>query len=244
MRSVTLLTFLLLIGAGCMKQTVPSGGEHSNTTGNKQPESTPTPGTEVVAKDSDNKDKGRAFAAVDFKNFSYPTRLKGKVTLKDGTRIYESAGGGGDTFELRDVNYADITGDGKEEAIVHLLLVSCGGSCDGGSHLFYFYSAGQKNPALLSRMETGSAAYDGCALKSFVLRQQKLELELFRSCRVSGLTFQSLKDNKGQGGKFEAHSFTRFFFQFAGVRFVLKNMEVLPFPEGNVMNYKETVSVN
>src|SRR5688572_32063261 len=72
------------------------------------------------------------FRSVDFKNFSYPTNIRGNITLKDGEQIFNNREGGGDMFRFVEVGYADLTGDGKEEAIARLSVVSCGASCDGG----------------------------------------------------------------------------------------------------------------
>jgi hypothetical protein len=185
------------------------------------------------------------FAGVDFRNNTYATSLRGDIKLKNGTHEYTYPdGSGGDIFDLENVYFADLTNDGQDEAVVHLRAVSCGGSCDGGSDLFYFYSAANNEAKLLSRIETGSAAYE-CGLKSFVLTKQQLVLELFRTCRARGETFESLNDPKfSSGNKFEAHSFTRFVFSFNGKTFVVKKREVLPFPARNNLNYPATVTVS
>jgi hypothetical protein len=233
-----------LVAVDCIKQS-----DRPSSSGNNRTElaaTTPTPTTAPVVKETEIPPVPLAFKSIDFKNLSYQTNLRGRITLKDGSHeIENSEGGGGDTFELRDVYYTDITGDHKEEAVVHLFVWSCGGSCDGGSHLFYFYSAAQDKPRLLSRFETGSLAYGECGLKSFVLTDGMLALELFQTCRRSGLTFQPSKyDSNYRGGKFEAQSFTRFLFQFGGRGFSLKKREVFPFPQGDVKNYPETITIN
>ena len=184
------------------------------------------------------------FRTVDFKNFSYPTNIRGNITLKNGEQIFDNPEGGGDMFRFLEVGYADLTGDGKEEAIARLSVVSCGASCDGGSDLFYFYSSGKNKPQLLSRLETGSVSYGECGLKAFELNKSSLTLELFQICRNKGITFRSLPDPKNQGGKFEAQSYTRFRYVFNGGRFVVKHREVFPFPQGDVLNHKETVTFN
>ena len=185
-----------------------------------------------------------AFSRTDFKTLTYQTRLRGNVRLRNGKRVYEyPEGGGGDTFDFRGVDYADITGDGVPEAIVRLSVVSCGGSCDGGSNLFYFFEAARRRPNLLFRIETGSAAYGECGLKSFVLERRRLTLELFQRCRYIGPHFRSLPDPKNGGGKFEAQSFTRFTFGLSKRRLGVKKREVLPFYAGSTKGYDVIVSV-
>jgi hypothetical protein len=112
------------------------------------------------------------FKGIDFKHLSYPTSFRKKyIPLHDGT--YEIPGGtGGETFELEGVDYVDITGDGKKDAVVQLFWLSCGVSCDGGSHLFYVYSILRGQLKLMSRIETGSLGYT-CGLRSFVVQQSE-----------------------------------------------------------------------
>lgn len=249
MKPIALLIFVQLMGTGCATETEREAP--TNVAKQASVSVTSTRRSEAAAAPSGSKEDQSvpsAFAAVDFKNFSYPTNLRGIVALEDGERVIPNPGGGGGvTFSFRSVNYSDMTGDGKEEAIVQLVQVSCGGSCDGGSHLFYFYSAGSNKPRLLSRLETGSAAEGGCGLKSFILKKNNLHLELFRVCRASGTTFKPLPDPNSDEqfeGKFEAHSFTRFLLRFDGRRFVSKQRQISPFPAGDVMNYEETVIVS
>ena len=191
-----------------------------------------------------SKDVPPAFREIDFKNLSYPTSWSQGtiIRLKDGS--FERADPmGGNTFDLRDVSYVDLTGDGREEAIVRLSWVSCGGSCDGGSDLFYFYSIDKNRLRLLSRLETGSRAYD-CGLKSFVISKRELSLELFGTCRFQGLSFHRSFDADERGRKFIAKSITSFVFEFNGKRFVGKKRTVVPNPEVHTMNYPVRVDIS
>ena len=110
---------------------------------------------EVISK----KDVPAAFKGIDFKDLSYPTSFRKKsIRLRNGTyKIATRWGIGGDTFEFEDVDYVDIIGDGKKEAIVRLLWLSCGGSCDGGSYLFYVYSMVRGKLTVLSRLKPGAS---------------------------------------------------------------------------------------
>ena len=84
-------------------------------------------------------------------------------------------------FNLEDVYYQDVTGDGSPEAIVRLLHLRCSGSCDGGADLFYIYSRRNGRLKNIWQYETGSYAY-GCGLKSFSLRGKQVVLELTNGC--------------------------------------------------------------
>jgi hypothetical protein len=121
------------------------------------------------------------FSKVDFKNFSYGVYSisVGKpvsLTLNDG-KMWDDSG----WFNLEDVYYQDVTGDGSPEAIVRLLHLRCHGSCDGGADLFYIYSKRNGKLKNIWQYETGSYAY-GCGLKSFSLRGKQVVLELTNGC--------------------------------------------------------------
>lgn len=121
------------------------------------------------------------FSKVDFKNFSYGVYSisVGKpvtLTLNDG-KMWDDSG----WFNLEDVYYQDVTGDGSPEAIVRLLHLRCSGSCDGGADLFYIYSRRNGRLKNIWQYETGSYAY-GCGLKSFSLRGKQVVLELTNGC--------------------------------------------------------------
>jgi hypothetical protein len=128
-----------------------------------------------------------------------------------------------------------VTGDGKKDAVVRLHRVSCGGSCDGGSHLFYVYSARRNRPNLYWRIETGSLGY-GCGLKSLDIKGRKVTLELFNQCRRKSVSFEREALPEDGVGKFGATAYTRF-------RFV-SNGKTFPFPQGDVMNYRAEINIS
>src|SRR5882724_3464129 len=197
---------------------------------------------------SENRDVPEAFKKTDFKNLTYPVSLRRKpITLKNGKFEYRE-GIGGNSFELEGVDYADINGDTKKEAIVQLFQLSCGGSCDGGSHLFYFYAMKSGRLTLLSRIETGSLAYGECGLRSFSLRNSRLVLETFHVCRFDGLHLKPGQDSRPNSeakvGKFIANKFTRFRFEFAGRTFKLRRREVLRNADEEIMNYRSKIEIS
>jgi hypothetical protein len=183
-----------------------------------------------------------SFWFIDFANMQYPTKYNGIVKLAAGK--YEKPQIMGDTeIFLGGVNYVDLNGDGKAEAVVRLYQVICGGSCDGSSTLFYFFTMKHGKAVLLSRLETGSIAYT-CGLKSFDLRGSELTLEAFRKCSLAGDYLKSTSDADRAGGKFVANEFTRFDLKFNGRRFVPLRRRVLPNPTSDIKNFPVSIRVS
>jgi hypothetical protein len=128
----------------------------------------------------------RSIRQVNFKNFSYPlkdyllghgelkwlsTQVAGgprlrTIQLKGGENLQKEPigkiGDGGyyevSGFTLQQVKYADLTGDGKEDAIVVLLYQSGGTQT---TNYIYIYSLENGKPRLLAYCHTGSRAYLG-----------------------------------------------------------------------------------
>ncbi len=182
-----------------------------------------------------------AFKRIDFKNFTYPTiPAKKSVRLKDG-KFEVRSGIGGYLFELSTVNYADLTGDGVEEAIVDLFQLSCGGSCDGGSHLLFFFDSHSGRATLRSRIDTGSLAY-GCGFKALRINRRILTLETFWKCHRKGIAVVADSDAE-EVGKYAAKSFTRFVFAFRKGKLAQLKRETFPYPAGDAKNYTPEVTV-
>jgi hypothetical protein len=198
-------------------------------------------GGQAASESGREKETPAEFREVDFKNFSYPAILGAEgVRLKDG--MYELADResmGGYTVELQDVDFVDLTSDGRAEAVVRLLGVGCGGSCNGGSHLFYVYTKPQRNLKLFWRIKTGSIAY-GCGLKSFAAGKGFITLEAFGDCRLERGTLTG----EHELGKFEAKEFTRFEFEVVGGKIVIKQREIFPIPLRDVKIYDPDISIS
>jgi hypothetical protein len=112
----------------------------------------------------------KSIRQVDFKNFSYPLSshllgharlqwldtsqggpIKGPpIRLVNGVAGKEAAGSTG--FTLQSVEYADVTGEGKDDAIVALRYDS--GSTQN-THYVYIYSLANGHPKLLAYCHTG-----------------------------------------------------------------------------------------
>jgi hypothetical protein len=229
MKKLLSLAVALTLTAGCARQakTVqqePAPAIVSSPT--PSPVKDPAVGEDTAVE----KDSPPEFRGIDFKNRSYALNSHTKIRLKDGEYEYRE-GSGGVTFELDDVNYADLTGDGKKEAVVELFQLSCGGSCDGGTNFFLFYSIKRGQLSLLTRLEIGSFAYD-CGLKSFSLKSRTLALETFRACRFTGSAFRpSHNDPNEEGGKLSTNRYTQFSLHFNGRRFVQRARKVLSYPD-------------
>jgi len=180
------------------------------------------------------------FRHVDFANHSYglyatPDSANAKViglTLRDGELQLPKNSG---WFELKDVFYKDFTRDGKPEAVVRLSHVECGGSCDGGSDLFYIYTQVNGQLITLWQYETGTYAY-GCGLKSFTISNRQLVLELFGRCP------EQRAENPG-ASKFLTKNSTFVLFEFDGQRFERKMTEFFDSSIVDVKNYEAPIYI-
>ena len=241
---------VLLFCAGCASRTTPQrqagieANQNSRPTAAASLNPTPPSGGEAAAEPVAEKDVPPEFEKVDFKNFSYPTTMRKRdIRLKDGSSEYPDPYGGGDTFDWEGVDFADVTGDGKKDAFVQLHRVSCGVSCDGGSYLFYVYTARRSKPNLYWRIETGSLGY-GCGLKSLDVKGRKVTLELFNRCRLRGVYFEREAADEEFASKFGATEYTRFSFVSNGKRVALKGRQTFPFPQGDAKNYRAQISIS
>lgn len=102
---------------------------------------------------------------VDFKNFTYSAVCSGetpdKVTVKDGEFSSEKQEDGYvDRFYFRvfDIAYGDLTGDGKDEAII-LTVCNTGGTGNFSEGFVFAMKAGK--PVLTTRIPGGDRAYGG-----------------------------------------------------------------------------------
>jgi hypothetical protein len=242
------LLCLVLLSSGCAPLPAHQQSNGIQNANRALPSPTPeTASSEPTTPRDESKKVPAEFMGVDFKNFSYQTNWRNRrVRLTNGEYVHPE-GGGGDTYKFFSLDFADLNDGGEPIAIVRPLQVSCGVSCDGGSYLFYFYRVRKGKPSLFWRIETGSLAYE-CGLKSFVLSQGTLNLEVFRTCQTRGSSIQESSDpDKGQdeggGGKFKAKTFTRFVFEFNNGQFIKKRTQIFPNPNPDIMNYDEQVSI-
>jgi len=123
-------------------------------------------------------------------------------------------------FTLQSVAYADVTGDGREDAIV-VLLYRTGGTQT--THYVYIYSLAAGKPKLLAYCHTGSRAYLGLDrvygergnLVFELLDPRKIEGECCSSgfvrtrYRWDGSRFQTVGRREYGSTEIETHSLTR-----------------------------------
>jgi hypothetical protein len=133
-------------------------------------------------------DAQQSIRQVDFRNFSYPRTgpllahdhlqwldlsAKRPIRLSNGK---DSAG-----FTLTSIQFADVTGDAKEEAIV-VLHYDTGGTQQ--TDYIYIYSFGSGGPKLLAYCYTGDRAYSG--LYKVYGRNGRLLVELYDPKKALG----------------------------------------------------------
>lgn len=109
---------------------------------------------------------------IDFKNFTYSDRTgKDIFTLTNGK---EPFGQMKDiAFSLKSIEYADLTNDKENEAIIHILIEYGAGS----SGLLYIFTVENQKPKMLWYVESGYGS-EG-ELKSAYAESNSLIVELF-----------------------------------------------------------------
>jgi hypothetical protein len=173
------------------------------------------------------------FIGVDFPNFSYgvydsPELKPLTLALTDG-KMWDDSG----WFNLQDVYYKDLTGDGSPEAIVRLLHLRCHGSCDGGSDLFYVYSRRNGKLKNIWRYETGSYAY-GCGLKSLIVGDKVIIMDLFGRCSTQAMVSPG-------PAKYLVEDLTSTIFEFDGRQFTTKSTKYITDGMRNVKNWEPQI---
>jgi hypothetical protein len=128
----------------------------------------------------------RSIRDIDFKNFTYPTLPTGKCAKLSGVRVRNGKYGSIENFSPRvapragcwqvtvaPIIYGDVTGDGREEAIV-VLYAEMGGT--ESSNDVFIYTLKHNKPALLWKFWTGDRAEGG--LVKLYAEDGKLVVEL------------------------------------------------------------------
>jgi hypothetical protein len=132
---------------------------------------------------------GSHIRKVDFDNFSYPFPDKPngrkKIKLRDGEQPPTQFGKHGIPhnlgYGLSDVSFADLTGDGVEEAIVLMGLIHSGTSTAG---YVYIYGMKKQRPVLLWSFEYGDRADGG--LRNIYAEDGELVIELDGRNKIIG----------------------------------------------------------
>jgi len=170
---------------------------------------------------------------VDFRNFTYSKLPTGKCSRMSRVRVRDGKYGSLKHFSPRVVPrggcwqvsvgpivYGDVTGDGREEAIV-VLYAEMGGT--EGSNDVFVYALKRNRPELLWKFATGDRA-EGGLLKTYAL-EGKLVVELAGQDRFIG--------GKLYGGDCTGACrppfFTRATYEWMGSAFRRRGLENLPF---------------
>ena len=169
------------------------------------------------------------FRGIDFMTHNYgPYKFSNgtnrNLVLIDGkARDYE--GSQQQWFDVNDVLFTDLTGDGSPEAIVLLTHLECREQqCDAGKSLIYVYSRNYQMEEIL-KYESGSGM-EGCSLKSLTVRNSQLTLDLFGKCP------KSLEDSP-EVVKPKTINVTRVEFAFNGTWLVPKKRSYVNVPDSD-----------
>lgn len=179
------------------------------------------------------------FKGIDFKDHSY-----GNYTLSDGKTVdlvlingqFRHYGASSHWFDLNDVFYTDLTDDGSPEAIAMLTHLECGRSCDGGKNLIYIYSLNAGSFKEIFNYETGSGL-NGCSLKSLIVKNKHLSLELFGKCPQPAWISSSPPRRA-------TYDLTRVDFRFNGKELVERKKTHFTLPDCGEVNYGAKVLIS
>jgi hypothetical protein len=175
-----------------------------------------------------------SFWDFDFMNFSY-----GDYVRSDGKRrplIIQQGMMADDPgwFEVKEVFYNDLTGDGTPDAIVRLAHVQCDDMCYA-TDLFYIYTPRNGKLKNLWRYETGSYVY-GCGLKSLTVGDKQMVMELFGRCSTQAMISPG-------PAKFLVEDATLTVFEFDGSRFITKSAKYIIEPMHDVESWEPKIRI-
>ena len=100
---------------------------------------------------------------VDFQNFTYRPSCAQEKPVTARTRDGNYTRNNGDDkmlFDVRSVNYGDLTGGGRDEAVI---LTNCNTGGTGQFSEGFVFTTRQGRPVLLTRIEGGDRAFGGLA---------------------------------------------------------------------------------
>jgi hypothetical protein len=173
-----------------------------------------------------------AIRSVDFNNFIYPelSNLRGKFALKDGREPRSE-----EPRSLVDVVYGDVTGDGREEAMV-VQSQSIKGSAV--PFFVYVYNMERGRPRLLWSFYAGERGDGG--LRQVYSDGGQLVVELYGRDRVVNGGTSVMEDN---GGVCCPRFFTRSRYWWRGGNFrLMKKEAAIPNPQGNAAYLRLTAA--
>ncbi len=180
-------------------------------------------------------------STVDFKNFSFPDLFGGKTqktfTLKKG-QFRNGKLSTDRVYTWRKSYFFDITGDGKDESVTHIIAEGCGKDCDSHS-LFYVHTVENNQPKLIWKIALGSEALGG--LKSVNFNNKEITLEAFGSCTLKDGLISAAYDGKDPK-QILPSNYTRFVFNLSDSFFSETDKVVLAFTEKTIADYRPKIS--
>lgn len=218
---------------------------------NYEPPPPPRPVPPVSVTEPPVPDLNARFRVVpaEFRGINFLTHNYGPYEFSNGTtrdlvlidgkaRHYEDSQE--QQFDLSDVLYTDLTGDGNPEAIVLLTHLGCGQKCDGGKSLLYVYSQEYPMQEIL-KYESGSGL-DGCSLKSINVKNGRLTLDLFDRCpKPAGGSTEYVTSTEYV--RRATYDVTRLEFFFNGKQLVQRKKTFLTLPDRNEVSYGVQVNI-
>ena len=160
------ISMTAFIFSGCQK----SAAENNQTLSQPLPSVSPT----LNLSSTISSDLNSPIRKIDFDNYTYsgPDDYAETFTLKNGEKDFEM--GEEDGIDLFKKEYADLTGDGNEDAILTMSIQTGGSS---SPHLVYIYALKNNKPKVLWSFMTGDRAEGG--LKKVYADNGELVVETF-----------------------------------------------------------------
>jgi len=153
---------------------------------------------------------------VDFKNFTYPgAEDYPGFKLKNGEKSYKHLEEDG--IYLGKIEYADVTGDEEEDAIL-LIGIQTGGSAI--PTLIYIYTLKNEKPKLLWAFMTGDRADGG--LKDIYAKNNELIIELFGDSKIVNRNWKFDYPEDKYAGAGRPTIYTKNRFKWNGKKFVVE----------------------
>lgn len=205
-----ILTFLFLTGlfSACQK----SIAENVNISSS----STVSPSANQVLTPTRTSEKPSPIRKIDFKNFKYTfTEYVGDFTLKNGEKPYVHQKESG--IELYKIDYADVTNDGEEDAIL-FMSVQTGGSAI--PNVIYIYTLRNNKPKLLWNFTTGDRAVGG--LKDIYKENDMLVVELFGDNKFIDDEWKFYRNYEKYAGDGRLTIYTKTRFKWSGEKFIVE----------------------